>query len=299
MTAIEKSLLKTLLYSDIFDFPLTKEELWLYLMSKTKIDKTAFTAYFEKQSEFLTYKNNYFCLKGRESIITKRIQTIGEVHKKITIAKTAAYYLSFIPSIYFIGISGSVAVGNVNKDDDIDLFIITKKNTLFISRLCIIALLEAMNLRRKREEKESTNKICVNLIIEDTALRWPKNKHDLYTAHEIAHLYPLFERKNTYKRFLTSNEWVNSFLPNAITEKKTFPLIKWQRNYVSLNTLSTLATFYPFEFTAKLAQKYYMNRHRTNEIIKDNFLAFHPKDYRPIILKLLKKKTQQIGLLTS
>src|SRR5687768_3690701 len=38
----EQAVLKTLLYSDIFDFPLTKHELWKFLISPREIDKKLF-----------------------------------------------------------------------------------------------------------------------------------------------------------------------------------------------------------------------------------------------------------------
>ena len=37
-------IIKTLLYSDIFDFPLTKDELWFYLITSQKVSKKEFEA---------------------------------------------------------------------------------------------------------------------------------------------------------------------------------------------------------------------------------------------------------------
>ena len=38
----EQAVLKTLLYSDLFDFPLTKNELWKFLISPREVDKHLF-----------------------------------------------------------------------------------------------------------------------------------------------------------------------------------------------------------------------------------------------------------------
>jgi hypothetical protein len=294
----EKAIIKTILYSDIFNFPLTKDELWQFLISKKKVDKNSFERALQKLSLTITQKDTFYCLNKRESIIEYRKKNIAEVQKKYRIAKSAAYYLSYIPTIYFIGISGSVAVRNVGKADDIDFFIITKKNTLFMTRVCILAVLEYLNVRRRRNEKNSANKICVNLLIEETALSWPSEKHDLFTAHEIVQMKPLFERNNMYKKFLASNIWVKKYFPNAFGEQQNHSLQISQKNYYSLTVISSLIHFLGFEQVSRFIQKYYMKRHKTTEIVKNNFLAFHPKDYRLYALDLLKEKIEQFGLLT-
>ena len=38
--------------------------------------------------------------------------------------------------------------------------------------------------------------------------------HDLFTAHEIIQLIPIFERDNAYNKFIKANSWINSVFPN-------------------------------------------------------------------------------------
>lgn len=296
---IAQAILKTILYGDVFHFPLTKEEIWQYLISKKKIQRADFekTLLSLTQKE-LTYHSGYYCLAGKQEIITHRQKYLPELANKMVLAQKVASCLSYIPTIYFIGISGGVAVGDVTVDDDVDLFIITKKHALFMTRLWILVLLEVMQLRRVRNEKNPANKICVNLLIEETALTWPVKKHNLYVAHEIAQLKPLFERKGMYAQFLNANQWIEKFLPNALSASSVRVGIVSRRNYYSLTLLAVLSRIIALEFFARKIQKYAMQRNQTKEIIDNTFLALHPIDYGAQTLRHLREKSQHLGLLT-
>ena len=146
--------------------------------------------------------------------------------------------MSHIPTIKFIGISGGLALENATKDDDIDLFIIVKKGTLFTTRFWILALLEWKKLRRKRGDRYPANKVCVNLLVDESRLLWSAKKRDLYIAHEIAQIKPLFERDNSYQKFMDSNIWIRKFLPNSQGEKSIFMGSYWSTNYQLLRFFS-------------------------------------------------------------
>ena len=295
----KQAIIKTVAYSDIFDFPLTKEEMWQFLISKQKIRIDDFEkALNYVTNKYIAHKDGYYSFIGREEIIIKRQKNKEENQKKLKIAKNAARILSYIPTILFIGLSGSVALGNADESDDIDFFIITEKNTIWITRVWILALLETMNLRRKPKEKNPKNKICTNLIIEETAREWPKQRRDLYTAHEIVQVRTLFERKNIYRKFISSNQWVEKFFPN-ILEQQNHTASPRQYEYKTLKAISISLKITQMEKIARLIQKAHMKKQQTKEIIRDNFLAFHPYDYRTKTLTNLNKKLKQYGLLTN
>jgi|SRR6185369_11118983 len=295
----EQAILKTLLYSDIFDFPLTRDELWRFLITDKKITKDVFNSALNALSDTIVLKNGFYCLKGKEQNILKRKKNSKEVHKKMQIARRAAYFLSFIPTVRFVGISGGLALENVQKEDDIDFFIITKKNTLFMTRLWILLVLEWLHLRRRRNETEAVDRICVNLLIDETRLAWPLSKRDLYTAHEIVQIKPLFERGNIYEVFLASNKWIERFLPNTPTEKPALPGKRWKTTYYSLRLITLLFSVFRFEALVKKIQKQYMKKHQTSEVITNTVLAFHPIDYRSKTMEVLRSKCEKLGLLTN
>jgi hypothetical protein len=296
MSPFEQAIVTTLLYSHLFSFPLTYDELWQFLISEKAISKRSFDLSLRRlmqgkvQSVLLTENHGYYCFHGNESCIALREKNIPEVERKMVQARSIAKKLSWIPTILFIGISGGLAARDVTEYDDIDLFLITKKNTLFTSRFLVLILLGLLGVRRFYGQRHAGNSICVNLLIDETALSWSKDTHDVYTAREMAQVIPLFEREDCYARFLRSNLWVRDFLPQSTFKQHQFSVQqKTQKNHF---------LFAFFERILRFIQISYMQKHKTTEIVKNNYLAFHPNDYRFKMMTKLKEEMQGLGLLT-
>lgn len=289
------AILTTLLYSDIFSFPLSEEELWHFLMTEKKVTRDAFANALTSLKKQIVSVDGFFCLHGREEIIVRRKKNSLERKKKMQRAQFVATKIAHIPSILFIGISGGLASGNVSQRDDIDFVIITKKNTLFISRFLILVFLQLLGARRFRNQKDAADTICVNLLFDETVLDWFADKQDVYTAREIAQIVPLFEREKVYLHFIRSNRWIKNFLPNAAYQKA---IMGNSDNNVFVSFVYRIVFTSFFETICRVLQQMWMRRHQTREIITNHFLAFHPKNYRVKILEQLRIKSQQYGLLT-
>ena len=288
MGSSKESILKTLLYSDIFDYPLKKEEIWKFLISKNKEDKQNFLRYLSLRNSSFDYKKNFYFIKGREEIIKKRQKKEKYSLEKIRFAKKIIQKISLIPTVYFIGISGALAMKNSEKDDDIDLFVVTTRNSVWTTRLMMVIMLSFLGVYRKRKTKNVSNKICLNMLIDDNALSFSKERNDLYTAHEIAQILPIFNKNKTYERFINSNIWIKDFLPNAFSQK---PIVPFVSKVSPINTVTNYLLRIPIiEFLARSVQFRYMKKHITKETISNNFLAFHPFDYKTYVLSNYKKK---------
>jgi len=289
----QQEILKTLLYSDIFDYPLTEDELWRF--TGEKMDKNTCREALDSLPPLIAKEGNYYYFTGRRGIIRKREKRAKESDKKIIYAKKTIALLSFIPTVVFIGISGSVAMSNCKKEDDIDLFIISRKNTVWFTRLCILLLLQLIGERRRRYDTRGTNQMCVNMFLSENALMLSKYRQNLYTAHEVARMIPMFERDNMHSRFLSANRWVKRFMPNSSAIKKLSNKAIKERKPQLLNYfLTPLFSF--SEPIAKAIQLWYMKRHKTTEEISDTLLAFHPQDLRPRVLHAFQKRLEKYHL---
>ena len=294
----QQAILTTLLYSDIFSFPLTQDELWKFLITEKKLSRQEFERGLHLLRKFLVFKNGYYCLSGKEKSIAKRRENLTEVEKKMRRAHVAAKKISIIPSVLFIGVSGGLAVGNVTQQDDIDFVIIVRKNTLFVSRLLILGILESLGVRRSRNQKTTADTICVNLLLDETSLAWFEKNKDIYIAREIAQILPLFERNDIYQRFLFSNKWIQNFLPNIGFLSSSSLRSGRGNDRVGAKIINMFITNSFLESFLRFLQMSLIKRHQTNEIVTKHVLAFHPNDYRVKTLRQLRLKMRQLGLLT-
>lgn len=275
MASIDNAILDTLLYSDIFDYPLTRDELWRYLVFP-KVPKSLFekavTGYI-----FWEEHEDYICIKGRGSIISLRKKRSQISKSKLLLAQKASRILSSIPSVLLIGVSGSLALSNADRDDDIDFFIITASGMFWSTRLFCLLLLHIFGMRRKYHERISPDAICINMIVSEDQMVFDQERRDLYTAREIMQLLPIFSRDKTYEHFLEANSWTKKILPNA-DKRNSWLFVKADKVFWSYGLL----LFEPF---ARWSQRWFMKKHQTNEEVTDGFAAFHPHDYRHQVMR--------------
>jgi len=283
MTKSQRAILQTLTYSDLFDFPLTKEELWRFLKSDQIISHDSFEESLLTLDTIASDKGFYF-LKNRHSLVQSRYEKEKNSQKKIANSKNVITALSLIPSILFIGISGSLAMNNANNDDDVDLFLITKQNTVWTTRIMALGVLEMFGMRRKKTTRDPTNTVCINMLIDEQNISFLPDNHDVYIAHEIAQLTPVFDRNNTYQQFLHANAWITGFMPNVKIPETL------QKTTKKKSKISVVNTF------VKYIQLLKINTTRTTEIVSDTILAFHPSDNRTKTLIRYKKIREKYKL---
>lgn len=225
--------------------------------------------------------------------------------------------LSFAPQIKLVGLSGSMAMMNAGKKDDIDLFVITRKNRLFTGRFIALLLAQLLCLRRKRNSGEKAryrvfsppypkeaqaiaqkqvfslynhetikqwnnstrDKVCLNLFFDELDLAVPKFKRCEYVAHEVLQMKPIINKSYTYEKFLGANRWVFRLFPNSkrINLKFKIENLKLNKN-LEFKIKNCLGN--KIELILKSIQLSLIHRHQTSENIGNTQLWFHPDDFR-------------------
>lgn len=121
------------------------------------------------------------------------------------------------------------------------------------------------------------------MFLEEGYLTLPTDKQNLYTAHEIAQLKPIYDKDGIYQKFLFANSWTKNYLPNAfpLTIKPLNPA-----NHVTMQPCNYFihCTFYILNYSLMLMQLIYMHPRRTTETINPHVLFFHPHDISKKIL---------------
>lgn len=293
MGSYEESILRTFCYSAVFKYPLTKAELWRYLIWEKK-SPPRFSQFnsaiglLEQSKLIAEKKDSFYQLKTGKSWVRERQLKTKIGKRKILIAQRVSQVLSIIPTVELIGLSGSLSLGVGDSNDDIDLLIICKKNSLWLTRLLVNLLLIFLGIKRNPDAKDIKDKICVNMFMESNKLGIPSKEQDLYAAHELAFLKPLFARNSTDQRLIAANKWIKKYLPNALI---------FSSGLKKLGNNIFLISFFN-ELVARL-QLIYMEKRKTTEVIKKNYVRFHPKDARNWILPEYNKLVSKYLILNS
>lgn len=296
---MEKAILKTLIYADLFDYPLKIQEIHKWLIAKKgtlrQVEKGLKGL---NQKSKIKNQNGYYFLPQKIGLVAKRIRTKKQSLIYFKKAKVLSQILKVVPWIKLVGISGGLAMENVSKKDDIDLFIITAKNRLWIARLLALGLLSLTGQRRKRTDfsKKAAGKCCVNILLEEDQLN---QKHkDLFTAHEVLQMRVLWQRDGVYSKYLENNSWVFKFLSNwidqSVVSSKYNVVREKQKNTHTTSYILPTTILDIFEKLAKKFQLKIMQKPNGSERIEDGALYFHPEDCRLKVLTEYKKKLTSI-----
>lgn len=217
MSDARKNILSTLAYFDLFNYPLTMEEVYFFLPVKVNFEEfeyallgLAIDRLIFKFDHFYTLKNDYFLTERRQKGNAKAAEMIS-------IARNVGALLIRFPYVRGVAISGSLSKNFADDDSDIDLFIITAKNRLWIART-IMHCFKKLTFLIKKEHY-----FCMNYYIDEEDLLI--HEQNIYTATEVATLMPL-HGDTVFEQFYTANAWTRSFLPNKCLRLATAKPVK-------------------------------------------------------------------------
>ncbi|MBI5620059.1 hypothetical protein HY950_03800, partial [Candidatus Gottesmanbacteria bacterium] len=138
-------------YADIFDYPLTEKELrtWLlfYVFKRPRLVIVQGEA-LRRLKRVCVASVVYYGLRRVNQLVKVRRQRIIWSKKKMLTAQTISWWFRLVPTIMLVGVTGGLAMANAKKEDDIDLFFVTQKGTLWISRLLTTVIAELLGVRR-------------------------------------------------------------------------------------------------------------------------------------------------------
>lgn len=217
---------------------------------------------------------------------------------KITTAKMriAQKYMAIfflLPFVKMIGISGSVGAYTPQKDDDIDIVFVVRKNSLWLTRFLDFVILNALGVRRHRNPKTCKNMLCINLYLSYENLQLPS--HDIYTAFQLINIIPIFG-KRTYHTLLSANKfWLQKF----IISKDIFSC---DLNVYSrfVNTCKDALYYITYPFTLlincglKIIQTIKLKTHDPNEwSYSDNHISTYRQNVRQNVLDYINSRHRE------
>lgn len=282
---VRESILKTLAYADIFDYPLTLEEAHRFLISPNLIDLKVIQNAISNFSG-VEEKGGFFFLAGRENLVSIRREREAASFAKMKKARRLASIIASLPWVKFVGVTGSLAMRNSKDEDDIDLAIVTSSKRLWLSRLFITAfLLLTGNYRREAKIK---NRLCPNLYLTTDKLAVAEEERNLFTAHEVAQVVGLIDKEEVLAKFRFENRWVGEFLGNIKDQRSKIKNRERSRDFLGI-----------FDFLDNVAfrfQRWWMRKKMTREKVDANLAAFHPKDAAGWVLPEFELRLKKLGI---
>jgi glycosyltransferase involved in cell wall biosynthesis len=270
---IEEAVEKTLVYSGLFNAGIRKDKLHTQIfdleISENELERSlnnllSNNALIQKNDSFqINDAGHSFYKKEKKSIDKRKLNKILN-------------FLVKIPVISLIAFSGGSANYGAENHDDLDLFIITKPNSVYIVYFIIHFFSVMFHLRKE---------FCANYLIDETNLRI-SDSNDFYTAHQIISLTPL-KNETLLNQFWKKNEWVKSFFPNF---NHNINLTNKRQNYSKQNRFlipinKTLMLFYKFLYRKKL-----YNMKKSNSIkLTEHRIKLHTNDHREKIIHEFEK----------
>jgi hypothetical protein len=205
--SLETSILRTLVYADLFDYPLTAREIHRYLAGYAASPESVEDALFRpgllcERSDGAT---PFWFLSGRSQIVEVRREREAQSHALWPWAWRYGRQIATRPFIRLVAVTGSLAMNNVSHArDDIDLLLVARTGRVWLAR--------AVTLLSVHLAYRFGITLCPNYVLAEDHLRL--TEANFFTAHELAQVVPLYGLR-VYRSLFDHNSWVGTYLPNA------------------------------------------------------------------------------------
>ena len=202
-SAAEKGVLRILAYFDIFQYPLTKKEIRQFIpdfFSDAKLEPVLQSMLLNK---IVFLHNDFYSLHDNPLLAYRRKEGNSRAKKLIPKAYSIGNFLFRFPFVRAIAISGSLSKDFADENADIDFFIITKANRLWIART-IMHLFKKLTFITGHQHY-----FCMNYYIDEEALLIQDK--NIFTAIEIGTLLPV-SGYQTLNEFFEMNKWSSEFI---------------------------------------------------------------------------------------
>lgn len=205
-TSHDEAILRTLLYADVFDYPLRPVEVHHYLIGVSATPEEIQSALEASPwlAPRLTRVNGYVAVHGRSEIGSLRDERQRSSSALWPIARRWARLIGSLPFVRMVAVTGALAMDNAPPNDDIDFLIVTTPARVWLARALVIALVRLARLFGVG--------LCPNYVLSQSALA--QGQRNLFIAHDLAQMVPLVGHA-VYTEMRAANPWAADYLPHA------------------------------------------------------------------------------------
>jgi hypothetical protein len=283
---LKDSVLRAIIFFDMFSYPMTVSEIWEYLDTECEPADVYQNVFDLKKEGRLKERYGFLFLPGRQELVDIRKKRYNYSDKKIKKAKRIGHIFKYIPGIKTVAISNLIGTHNLRYEGDLDMFIITSPAGLWPGRFFCVFITKLLRLRPTPAKQK--DKICLNFFLSEDRMDVQDLKldKDIYFDHWMAGLVPIYDQNNTFLEFLKANDWLYRRFPNQyFGYAGDRSQIKKEPNSFMIKMFELL--FYRYRNIFKKIQLKFLSRNLkelmnqdTRVVINDKILKLHTHDRR-------------------
>jgi hypothetical protein len=291
--SLDEGCIQCLNYFNIFKYPLTAEEIYQFNSVRASIAEVESTLERLVDLHRIHAIERFYLLEDNAAWVEERKK--GNQRADTLLSRSPKYssVIASFPFVRAIAISGSLSKHYASKHPDIDYFIITEANRLWIART-LLHLFKKLTFITGHQHY-----YCMNYFVDTKALKL--SHQNQYSAIEIATLLPAYEFR-LVKQFSDSNQWIKLYLPNHPGINNKAFLIRKRKRYLKQTFEGIFNLLMPERINKYLMHltdrkwrskwsrggydmEVYDRAFLTNIHVSKN----HPEDYEKMVLENLEK----------
>ena len=298
MHPLTRSILATVCYYDVMEYPLTSFEVWRYLTHEDPDgpaqyrNAVALSAVMSVLRDLvrdgrLEITDGFYTLPKRTMLVVqRRRRTLLSVHK-LRRMRRAVRILRYLPFMRQVWGTGRVAMKNATADSDWDVLIVLAAGHIWTGRLIVTVVTHLLGLRRT--DTHHADHLCLNYWITTDSMAISLD--DRYSAHEYMMARPLWASVDPV-RFLTANAWIGRYRPHYDTMVLPSPYRvpdtdlahAWRRMWEYLLGSARLEAWLRNRQRARIMANPKTFRKGSMIVANDHELVFLPSPHSPRVL---------------
>lgn len=301
MSPLTESIVDTLAFFAIFEYPLTATEIYNYLW-QPPVAATPTLVIVELEALVRTgaimTRDGYYALGGIEQANERRRAAHWLVAHKLRRARRALRWAEWVPFMQAVFICNTVAFGWPRAESDIDVFVVVRKNRLWLTRLLVTAAIGLSGYRR--HGVHVADRVCLSFYITDEALDLAAvriGEDDVLLTYWTLFLHPLYDPNSVATIVQDRNSWAKKIVPFMPADTQMRSIMK------NINWSGLIKRWFEkilgrsvgdwLNYQAGLFQKNKMKLNRqsvqncpdSRVVISDSMLKFHENDRRDLYRK--------------
>ncbi|MBD3223720.1 MAG: hypothetical protein GF313_03275 [Caldithrix sp.] len=269
MFMIREQLMTTIKMAHRYGNGFTREQVYQFL--PIKMDRYRFNSMVDalvstqqlREVQSILLAENVYNSHFRHQLLSRGIFDAYKIYLKV---------FAHLPWVRFMALTGSNAFESCcHEEDDIDLFVVTAGDRLWITYLWMVLLSKLTNKRKY---------LCLNYLVDEDHLTvYP---HNYFAAVQLLQMRPLFNAH--YKeKLIAKNSWIFNELPNMTTQSNTEPFYRLKNDdpikKIRFHNPMRHINRYIFKTYARRLQKKYTSLIGNSIILRKGEAKLHRVDY--------------------